>query len=122
MSKLELYAIAGVLAIVLVAAAYLKGHHSGYVEGKQEIQVEFDKFKNDTAAAGLKAEKDKIQKEKDDKESCKQHQSTTTHSAYPTLSISRRSLPLPWSGRPSSLQPSCTLTFLTDMKEGKSNC
>lgn len=68
MSKLEIYAIVLVVIAIAVGGAYLKGHHSGYVEGKQEVQAQFDAFKNEVAAAGLKAEKDKLAKEKADNE------------------------------------------------------
>lgn len=65
-SKLEAYGIGLVLLGLLMAGAYFKGHHSGYVEGRQEVQTQFDAFKNEVKAAGLKAEQDKIAKEKED--------------------------------------------------------
>lgn len=63
-SKLEVYAIAGLIFILAVAGAYFRGHHSGYEEGFEKEKVEFDKFVNETKAAGLKAEQDRIDKEK----------------------------------------------------------
>ena len=65
-TKAEIYGIILVVLGLAIGAAYLKGHNSGYVEGKQEIQVQFDRFVNDTKAAGLKAEADKLAKEKED--------------------------------------------------------
>lgn len=70
MTRIEIYGIiALVLALALaIGGAYAYGHHSGYVDGKQEVQVKFDAFVNETKAAGLKAEQDKIAKEKIDNE------------------------------------------------------
>jgi hypothetical protein len=42
--------------------------HEGRVEGRQEVQTKFDAFVNETKAAGLKAEADKLAKEKADNE------------------------------------------------------
>jgi hypothetical protein len=65
-SKLEAYGIILVVLALAIAGAYFKGHHSGYIEGTQEVQVKFDKFVNDTTAAGLKAKQDAITKEQQD--------------------------------------------------------
>lgn len=66
LSKLEAYGII-LLIVALAAGAFgLYEHHQGYLDGKKEVQIEFDKFKNEVAAAGLKAEQDKLTKEKRD--------------------------------------------------------
>lgn len=64
MSKIELYGIGLFVMALAFASAYALGHHRGYVEGEQVVQVKFDKFVNDTTAAGLKAQQDNLDKEK----------------------------------------------------------
>ena len=67
-SKLEIYGIV-ILVVILAAAGFgLYERHEGRVEGRQEVQVKFDQFVNETKAAGLKAEQDKIVKEKADEQ------------------------------------------------------
>lgn len=63
-SKLEAYGIVLVVLSLLMAGAYFKGHHSGYVDGRQEEKVLFDAFVNETKAAGLKQQQDNLDKEK----------------------------------------------------------
>lgn len=65
-SKLEAYGIVFVVLSLLMAGAYFKGHHNGYVDGRAEVQALFDTFKNEVTAAGLKAKQDAIDKEKND--------------------------------------------------------
>ena len=65
-SRWEVYGIA-LLAIILAAGGWgLYQKHEGRVEGRAEIQVQFDAFKNKVEAAGVKAEADKLAKEKED--------------------------------------------------------
>lgn len=68
LAKWEVYGV-GLLIVILAAAAFgFYEHHQGYLAGKKEVQIEFDKFKNEVTAAGLKAQKDAIDKEKADNE------------------------------------------------------
>ena len=64
LSKLETYGIAIVVIGIMLAGAYFKGHHAGYIEGRDEVQAKFDKFTNEVKAEGLKAQQDKLDKEK----------------------------------------------------------
>lgn len=64
-TKLEAYGI-GLIVIALAAAAFgFYEHHKGYLAGKKEVQIEFDKFKNEVTQAGLKAEQDRIKLQQD---------------------------------------------------------
>lgn len=63
-SRIEIYAIIAAVLGLAIFGAYFTGHHRGYVEGEQVVQVKFDKFVNDTTAAGLKAQQDNLDKEK----------------------------------------------------------
>jgi hypothetical protein len=64
-SKLEMYGI-GTLAMLLVAAAsWFYAKHEGRVEGRAEVQKDFDAFKSETNKAALKAEAEKLAKEKE---------------------------------------------------------
>lgn len=68
LTKLEIY---GAIALVLMLAAGAAGlyeRHEGRVEGRAEVQVKFDSFVNETKAAGLEAEQDKLAKEKENAE------------------------------------------------------
>jgi hypothetical protein len=67
-TKLEIYGIAFVVLALALAAGGFYEHHQGYLAGKKEVQAEFDAFKNEVKAAGLKAEQDKLAKEKQDAE------------------------------------------------------
>lgn len=64
-TKLEMYGIGAFVALALATAAWFYAKHEGRVEGRKEVQVLFDEFKNQTAAVALKAEQDKIVKEKE---------------------------------------------------------
>lgn len=66
MTRIEIYGIIALVLALAIGAAYFRGHHSGYVEGKQEIQTLFDAFKNEVTQAGLKAKQDALDKEKKD--------------------------------------------------------
>ena len=66
MTKLEIYGII-LLVVALSAGAFgLYERHEGRVEGRAEVQIKFDAFVNEVKAAGLKAETDKLAKEKAD--------------------------------------------------------
>lgn len=100
LSKLEIYGIMAIVLGLAIAGAYFKGHHSGYVEGKQEVQAEFDKLKNDVTAAGLKAKQDALDKEKKDAKRVADAQSERDiaigrmRSAEAAASAARRAMPL----------------------------
>ena len=63
------FIIYAVVAIALIGAAagfYGKIHHDGYEEGKNEVQAQFNKFKEDTAKlAAEQAEKARLQQQSD---------------------------------------------------------
>lgn len=61
-TKLEIYGVVAAMLMLAMVGAYFKGHSAG----AQSVQVQFDEFKNDVRAAGLKAEQDKIAREKAD--------------------------------------------------------
>ena len=65
-NKLEIYAILVVVIGLAAVGAGLYERHEGRVEGRAEVQVLFDAFKNDVKAAGLKAEADKLARETQD--------------------------------------------------------
>lgn len=100
MTRLEIYAILALVLAFAIGGAYLKGHHSGYVEGKQEVQAEFDKFKNEVTAAGLKAKQDALDKEKNDAQRVATAQSERDiaigrmRAAEAAASAARRAMPL----------------------------
>lgn len=100
MTKLEFYGIAALVLMLAIGGAYLKGHHSGYVEGKAEVQALFDKFKNDVTTAGLKAKQDAITKESQDAKRVADAQSDRDiaigrmRAAEAAASAARRAVPL----------------------------
>ena len=65
-AKLEAYGIGLLIVVIAVTGMYFYAKHEGRVEGRKEVQVEFDAFKNDVAAKGLQAKQDKLDKEKAD--------------------------------------------------------
>jgi len=65
-TKLDIYIVVALVLGLGASAIGIYEHHTGYLEGKQEVQVQYDKFKNDVTTAGIEAEKKRLVKEKND--------------------------------------------------------
>lgn len=63
LAKLEAYAVGALVSVIAVIGMYFYAEHEGRVDGRKEIQVQFDTFKNQVAATALQAETEKQKKE-----------------------------------------------------------
>ena len=100
LTKFEMYGL-GTLAMLLVAtAAWFYAKHEGRVEGRKEVQVQFDAFKNDITQKGLQAKQDALDKEKNDAKRVADAQSDRDiaigrmRAAEAAASAARRAMPL----------------------------
>ena len=104
--KLEIYGIIGLVLALAIGAAYWRGH----MAGAESVQVKFDLFTAQVAAAGEKAKTDALQKEKDyatrittattDRDAALQRM----RAAQATANAARRAVPLtPTAASPSGL-------------------
>lgn len=64
LSKPEIYGIALLALGIAASAAGAYFHHQGYIDGRKDVQVQFDAYRNEVNAASLSAEKEKTRMEK----------------------------------------------------------